>query len=189
MDDSFQFLDGVNRKQDVAWKELYRYYYAPLCSYTAKITGDPDAAEDIVQDGFVRLWNSSYRFTDIKALTAYMYRSAYRGALNFIRNKESSQRVHEEWMSRLQADEERGAEMALEEETISRFYEILSELPDQQREILMCCLDGATVKEIAEKLSVSENTVKTQKKRAYSEVRSRLGGRYNSILLLLFTPK
>lgn len=50
-----QFLNGVNRKGDKAWKELYRYFYAPLCSYSVKITGDADAAEDIVQGCLVRL--------------------------------------------------------------------------------------------------------------------------------------
>ena len=34
-----QFLDGVNRKEDKAWVELYDYFYAPLCCYAAKLWG------------------------------------------------------------------------------------------------------------------------------------------------------
>lgn len=76
--------------------------------------------------------------------------------------------------------------MALEEETVSRFYEVLSLLSGQQKEILFGALEGATVREIAERLSISENTVKTQKKRAYQVIREHMGKVFTSVLLLLF---
>lgn len=41
------FIQGVNLKEDQAWKELYNYFYAPLCCYSARLIGDEDAAEDI----------------------------------------------------------------------------------------------------------------------------------------------
>lgn len=44
------FIQGVNLKEDQAWKESDNYFYAPLCCYSARLIGDEDAAEDIVQD-------------------------------------------------------------------------------------------------------------------------------------------
>ena len=41
------FIQGVNLKEDQAWKELYNYFYAPLCCYSARLIGDEDAAEDV----------------------------------------------------------------------------------------------------------------------------------------------
>ncbi|MCR9012525.1 RNA polymerase sigma factor [Gabonibacter chumensis] len=186
MIDNLQFLHGVNHKEDAAWEELYRYYYAPLCSYAAKLTGDSVAAEDIVQNGFIKLWNSSFDFSDIKAITTYMYRFTYNGALNYIRDKKSSDAIHRIWVDRQIVDEEKGKEMALEEETISRFHEVLSLLSGQQKEILFGALEGATVREIAGRLSISENTVKTQKRRAYQAIREHLGKVFTSVFLLLF---
>ena len=181
-----RFLDGVNRKDDMAWKELYRYFYAPLCSYSAKITGDADAAEDIVQGCMVRLWRSSIIFKDIKAITTYLYRAVYNGSLNFVRDKQAAEHIHKTWFDNLQLQEEDGVYAALEEEAITRFYMILSELPEQQREILLCSLRGDKVKDIAEKLEVSENTVKTHKKRAYQFVREQLGESLGVVMFLLF---
>lgn len=173
--DQVQFLEGVNRKEDRAWEELYRYFYAPLCSYSMKMVSNSDAAEDIVQGSFVQLWRSSFHFTDIKAITTYLYRAAYNGSLNFIRNKQTSEHIHQTWFDSVQADEEDAIYAAIEEEAITRFYAVLARLPEQQREILICSLKGDKVKDIAEQLSVSENTVKTQKKRAYTFVREELG--------------
>ena len=59
-----EFLEGVNRKEDKAWNELYQYFYAPLCCYSARITRNENAAEDIVQGCLVRLWHSSVCFGD-----------------------------------------------------------------------------------------------------------------------------
>ncbi|WP_294139391.1 sigma-70 family RNA polymerase sigma factor [uncultured Sanguibacteroides sp.] len=99
MIDNLQFLHGINRKENAAWEELYRYYYAPLCNYAAKLTGDSVAAEDIVQNGFIKLWNFSFCFSDIKAITTYMYRFTYNGALNYIRDKKSSEAIHKVWIA------------------------------------------------------------------------------------------
>lgn len=181
-----RFLDGISRKDDKAWEELYRYFYAPLCSYSAKIIGDADAAEDIVQGILVRLWRSPFNFTDIKAITTYLYRSAYNGSLNFIRNKQASEQIHKTWFDNLQVQEEDAMHAALEEEAITQFYMIIAELPEQQREILLCSLHGDKVKDIADKLEVSENTVKTQKKRAYQFVREQLGESLAVVVSLLF---
>ena len=71
------FIQGVNLKEDQAWKELYNYFYAPLCCYSARLIGDEDAAEDIVQGCLLRLWRSSLCFQDIKIITSYLYRSVY----------------------------------------------------------------------------------------------------------------
>lgn len=180
------FLDGINKKNDKAWKELYRYFYAPLCSYSVKIIGDADAAEDIVQGCLVYLWRSSIKFTDIKAITTYLYRAVYNGSLNFIRDKQASEHIHKTWFDNLQVQEEDGVYAALEEEAITRFYMIIVELPEQQREILLCSLRGDKVKDIADKLKISENTVKTHKKRAYQFVREQLGESLGIVLSLLF---
>jgi RNA polymerase sigma factor, sigma-70 family len=181
-----QFLDGVNRKDNKAWEELYRYFYAPLCSYSGKIICDADMAEDIVQGCFVSLWRSSFRFTDIKAITTYLYRSVYNGSLNFIRDRQAAVQIHQKWFDNLQVNEEEALHIALEEEAITRFYSIILQLPEQQREILLASLRGDKVKDIAERLSVSENTVKTHKKRAYQFIREQLGDSLGVIVSLLF---
>ena len=92
------FIRGVNLKEDQAWKELYNYFYAPLCCYSARLIGDEDAAEDIVQGCLLRLWRSSLCFQDIKIITSYLYRSVYHASLNFLRDRQRAHKLHEKWM-------------------------------------------------------------------------------------------
>ena len=179
-----QFLEGVARKDNKAWEELYRYFYAPLCGYAARIVDDSSAAEDIVQDCLIKLWQTSFYFADMRAITTYLYRSVYRASLNFVRDRDTEQQIYTEWADQ-QTMEDDAVRMAVEEEAISRFYEAVSRLPEQQRDIVLRTLQGAKVSEIALALSISENTVKTQKKRAYQTLRELLGDSLATVLLLL----
>ena len=76
--------------------------------------------------------------------------------------------------------------MALEVEAITRIYSVIIRLPKQQRDILLRSMKGEKVKDMAEKLGVSENTIKTQKKRAYAFVREQLGDVWMVIAGLFF---
>ena len=70
--DEKEFLAGLNRKEERAWKELYDYFYSPLCVYSSRVAGDGTAAEDIVQDCLVKLWHSTVCFEEMKVLTSYL---------------------------------------------------------------------------------------------------------------------
>ena len=63
----------------------------------------------------------------------------------------------------------------------------MDKLSDQQRQVLFMSMEGCKVKEIAEQLGVSENSVKTQKKRAYAFVREELGEGLAILIFFLFS--
>ena len=171
------FVYKVNQKNDQAWQELYQKFYPALCNYCMKIVKDPDIAEDIVQECYIRLWDSSVRFPDIQRLTGYLYRSVYTRSLNLIRDKGTSELFYQRWGDERLSEENNDSaiELAVEEDVVKKIYRVVNELPQQQRQILLMSLEGKTVKEIAEILNISENTVKTQKKRAYLDIREKLG--------------
>lgn len=183
------FIENVNKKREGAWRELYRRFYPALCNYALKIVKDADVVEDVVQDCFIKIWDSSLRFEDIPSLTAYLYRTVYTRSLNLVRDQGYAQGLYEKWGEEV-LEEQEGIdpviEIAVEEDVVNRFYAIVDELSEQQREVLFMSIDGAKVREIAEKLQISENSVKTQKKRAYAYVRERLGKSFGAVLFLLF---
>ena len=90
------------------------------------------------------------------------------------------------WIGQVVSFESDAVEFALEEEAITRFYTVITRLPEQQRDILLRSMKGERVRDMAEKLGISENTVKTQKKRAYAFVREQLGDVWMVIVGLFF---
>ena len=99
------------------------------------------------------------------------------------------QELYEKWGSELleNQEEELVIECAVEEDVVNKFYSVVDKLSDQQRQVLFMSMEGCKVKEIAEQLGVSENSVKTQKKRAYAFVREELGEGLAILIFFLFS--
>jgi len=71
-----------------------------------------------------------------------------------------------------------GIEEFSEQEKYVRLYSTLQKLPEQRRKILkMAVFDSLTYDQIAEKLHISKNTVKTQIARAYRFLKESLDPR------------
>ena len=162
-----KFLKGINQKESDAWKELYRYFYGTLCNYTTKIVVDETVAEDIVQECFISIWNSSLHFQEMKALSVYLYRSVHNNALKYLRDKNVDNQRLQRWSKEQDDVEDVDFYQAVEEELIRKLHVVIDQLPEQRKNILLLTIDGLTVQEIADQLNISINTVKTQKKRAY----------------------
>ena len=178
---------GVNQKDKGIWRDFYDRYYAALCSYVEKILFLTDAVEDLVQEVFISVWEGKRTFSDSRELTNYLYRACYNNTLLYIRNNQ----IHDTILSSLAEEESVEDEdmiyaLTVKEEIIRQLYYYIEELPSEQRRIILMRIEGYTWEEIAERLDISINTVKTQKTRSYKFLRERLGDSMNSIILCLF---
>lgn len=178
-----KFLKGVNQKNPKAWKELYRYFYGALCNHLTGIVKDTTIAADIVQESLITIWNSAVYFPEMKALSVYLYRSCHNNALKYLRDRNVNNQHLQKWNNEQDEVEEAYFYQAVEEELIRKLRVAISRLPSQRQTIILLSLDGLTVQEIAAQLNISPNTVKTQKKRAYSSLKKQLEA---DLILLIF---
>lgn len=172
---------GVNQKDKGIWRDFYNRYYAALCSYVEKILFLTDAVEDLVQEVFISVWEGKRTFSDSRELTNYLYRACYNNALLYIRNHQ----IHDSILNGLPQeedfeDEEMLYALTVKEEAIRQLYFYIEELPAEQRRIILLRIEGHSWDEIASRLGVSINTVKTQKSRSYKFLREKLA---NSVIL------
>ena len=180
-------VKGVNRKDEKMWGDFYDRFYAALCVYVSKILPVPEAVEDLVQDVFVSVWEGKRMFADMKELTNYLYRACYNNSLLYIRNNQ----IHDTILNALAEEEDSEDEeiiyaLTVKEEIIRQLYFHIEELPTEQRRIILMRIEGFTWEEIATRLDISINTVKTQKSRSYKFLRERLGDSTYAVILCLF---
>lgn len=173
-----QFLNGVNRKKPIAWKNLYKYFYAALCAYAERITGNSSASEDIVQECFISIWKSPIVFNEIKALKVYLFRSVYHNSLKYLRDAQVDNNRLKLWQEVQEEVSDEYFYQAVEEEVVRKLNAVIADLPLQQRKVLELSITGMTVQAIAEKLGMTANTVKTHKKRAYAYLKEHLQDLY-----------
>ena len=92
-----ELIQGINQKDEKAWKVLFKSFYAPLCHYSSRILADEQVVPDIVQNTLVNLWNSSVRFENGKALTVYLYRAVWNNALKYLRDRNVEEERLKHW--------------------------------------------------------------------------------------------
>lgn len=170
-----QILDVVNTKDKVLYKRLYDTYYAALCRYASRLLRDVASEEDVVQEVFVKFWETEVAFTTARAVTSYLYRAVYNACLNLLRDRKEfagSMTTFDQLFTDFNSfDNER---FLIEDEYFRQIYIAIDTLTLQRRQIILKTLEGKRVEEIADELNISVNTVKTLKKKAYSELREKL---------------
>lgn len=166
----------VTQTDDVA-EYSYNWYfeqlYAGLCFFAEGFVKNKDIGEDLVQDAFVKLWEKFNDFHSPDAVKAFLYRSIRNAAINYLKHIEVEQKHLNTNLQELRS-EQFFLHQVIEKETHRLIYSAIDELPERCREILLLSINGNKNQEIAEKLNISPNTVKTQKAIAYKELRLKL---------------
>ncbi len=162
-----QCLQGNPRAQ----YELYERYVDAMYHTALRMVADSTEAEDVVQDGFVKVFQQLHTFRSEATIGAWIKRIIVTTALTHLRSNKKFQIVELNTVAEFSADEE--AEVPLfDARTIHR---AIQQLPEGCRVVFnLFLLEGMQHKEIAEALGISESTSKTQYMRAKQLLRTQL---------------
>ena len=161
----------LNNKQD--FKKLYVLFFPALYQFALKIVKDHLCAEDIVQEIFMNLWERGGEFNTIQKIKSFLYTSVKNKCLDHLEHEVVILKHREYSEGRAESDNATDYKI-IEEETYRLLYNAIRELPPECRKILLLSMKGLQNAEIAQKMNVSVNTVKTQKKIAYKHLRLQL---------------
>lgn len=134
-------------------------YQAPLLRYAARLLGDPDRAQDVVQDTFVRLMAQPLAAVD-GHLAEWLFTVCRNRAFDFNR-KEGRMKYFEEGEEDRVASFEPRAGAGLEaEETHAAVLRLIDRLPRNQQEVIRLKFqNGFSYKEISRITSLSVSNV------------------------------
>lgn len=152
-----ELLHLLKKDDEAAFTEVYKRYWKLLYTTSFGIIQDDQAAQDIVQEVFIRIWNGRHTL-DIGSLRPYLQQAARFGVLKAIR----AQKTDEAFYDRLAAvtvDVLADNPMLCKEQQ-ELFERLLSGLPDNVKETFYLSRENnLTYKQIAAKLNISEKTV------------------------------
>ncbi|PYS93694.1 MAG: hypothetical protein DMF64_03725 [Acidobacteria bacterium] len=70
---------------DTSFEELVRRYQRPIVSYVYRMTGDYEAALDLTQDVFIKVYGSLARYRAEFKFSTWIYRIAHNAAIDYLR--------------------------------------------------------------------------------------------------------
>lgn len=178
-------IPSIPRNNHNAIRELFKQHYTPLVLFAKKYIPDLELDKDIVQEVFLTLIESGEHFNTIDNFKAYLYQSVKNKCLKHFRHEE----VRKHYLSYAQQEisrEEFFLEHMLEEEVYSLLTREIQNLPEQCRKVYLLTLQGKSNQEIADKLSIGIETVKSHKKAGKQFLYNRLKDVLPLGVLILF---
>jgi RNA polymerase sigma-70 factor (ECF subfamily) len=151
---------------------FFNLYYAPLCYFAERMIHDRQAAEDVVEDSFMKLWKKHADFASIQNIKAFLYITTRNACLNLLK-KHQRDAVSKRELAYLHGDSDDFVlNSIIRTEVMAEIYRQIEKLPAQSKKVLkMSVFDNMRNHEIAAALDVSIHTVKNQKVRAMQLLR------------------
>ncbi|MDH4982026.1 sigma-70 family RNA polymerase sigma factor [Hyphomicrobium sp. D-2] len=148
--------------------DLFRHYHTEVVRYAARLVGDRENGEEVVQSAYVRLARRSAEGIVVEHPRAYLFTAARNAAVDFTARRavEWTYRVDVEDLSPLAVTVD--PTVAFEyRQRLARLAVLLNELPTSCRTaFVMNRMEGRTHKEVAQALGISISMVEKHVTRA-----------------------
>ncbi|WP_207422777.1 RNA polymerase sigma-70 factor [Desertivirga brevis] len=166
-----------------AYTEIYNRYNSLLYIHAYKKFQNREEARDVVQEVFTMIWQRRETLNSVSNLGGFLYSCVHNSILNFISRENIKAKYIDSLQSFINTAPEHTDSLIREKQLRAIIEKEIASLPLKMRIVFeMSRNEKLSHREIAEKLNISEETVKRQVKNALKILRTRLG----LILYLIF---
>ncbi|MFV0606993.1 MAG: RNA polymerase sigma factor [Niabella sp.] len=176
-------IGDINKNRVV---DAFYQFESSLFMFAQKITRSESLAQDIIQELFLSLWEKRDMLEQIENIEAYLYRSVKNKSIDFLRTLANDQKLRTNYFSSIEFEDNSLEHHISTQEFNQLFHAAIEKLPEKRRQIYeLSQIEGLSRKEIAEKMSISESTVKNQITSANASIKDFLI-KYLKSLILFF---
>ena len=151
-----------------AYSDLTQKYQKPLYFHVRKMIRNPDFAEDLVQDIFLKAFKSLKNYKNDYAFSTWLYRIATNHTIDYLRKKKlETLSIHADDSDDTHATIQLADEDSFTDEPMIRLerknkvHEAIDQLPEKYREVILKRhIEEKSYQEIAEEMDIPLGTVK-----------------------------
>lgn len=174
-------LPAVSRGDLAAFEQLYDRHSPTLYALLLRILGNPDDAQEVLQETFVKAWTNAKTFDATRGSdAAFLISIARSRGIDRLRSRKVRGDREDEAGREISSasgfvEKATGADEAIRSEERRAVRGALSELPEPQRVALeLAYFEGLSQSEIAAKLGEPLGTIKTRMQLGMKKLRERL---------------
>lgn len=158
-----QLIKAFKKGDAEAFKSLFDLYHKRLYCFLFGLLKSKEDAEEIVQETFLKIWESREYFLEDYPFESLLFRIAKNASLNYSRKKVNRMVFEKHFGFFADFSEDSADQYILFQETQSIIETILNGLPPKRKEIfILQKVEGLSRQEIAGKLGISIITVDHQ---------------------------
>ena len=178
----------LNEGNEKAFDTLFMELHHQVFLYCLKLTKSREAAEEIMQDVFVKVWEKREKISPLFPIRSFIFKITRDLCINYLKKVSRENSFKEELKSKF---EHLTSDQTENQVIYNDYYRIASyainQLPTQRKKIFeMNRIMGLSNAEIADRLGISKNTVKVQLVKASKFVKAYFSAHTDVTMLLLF---
>ncbi|MCG8308449.1 MAG: RNA polymerase sigma-70 factor [Cytophagales bacterium] len=183
-----ELLQKVMQGCEKSFELLFKKYHGFLYHYTFRVFRDESIADEVVHKTFIKIWELKETLADIRSFKSYIFSINRSLVVEELRTISRNRRLAERLAQRIVRSHN-----SVEDEVIYNDLEALArraveQLPAKRREIFKLSRNnGYSHKEIAQKLNISENTVKVSVHKSLKQIRDYMSVNANISFSLAFS--
>ncbi|RKD73215.1 MULTISPECIES: RNA polymerase sigma factor SigX [Sinobaca] len=164
------------------FERLYESYHHSLYQYLFYLVRDRDAAEELVQEVYIKVFHSFDSFEGKSSEKTWLYSIARHVGIDWIRKQNRKKRKWLGMLGPLSKEDIRDPaplpdEILTAKDEVREIYQYMENCTADQRQVLMLrYVDSLSIKETADVLGWSESKVKTTQHRAIKKLQDLMGG-------------
>src|SRR5690606_11725758 len=187
--DNSKFIEALKLGDSKAYTALVDIYHHKLCIYAYSLTNDHNAAEDIVQNVFIRTWKKRVQLKCDFESRSFLYKSVHNEFIDEYRKKKLVVPLEKKYIDALTNMVENEDEYALDQKINLMKREIQNLPPKCQEIFILSKQEGLTNLEISEYMQVSIKSVEAHITKAFNILRKSIGDKVNIVMLLFFKTR
>lgn len=168
-----KLVQGCKDGDPNSQRALFEQFYGMLLGICLRYATDRDEAKDILQEGYVKIFNNIKHFQFTGSFEGWMKRIMINTAIDQYRKNQNEPYWHD-----IDASQELGtAEEALQNLNQEDLLKVVQALPEGYRMVFnLYVIEGYNHQEIAEMLTINEGTSKSQLAKAKKMLQKKLEG-------------
>lgn len=170
--DEKSLLTQCTAGNEAAFKILFLQYWDSIYASILHICRQPEMAEDLAQEVFIRVWQYRHKLQEIERFDAFLYRVGKNLVLDEFRKKVLPSLSNEYFDAYFNASEIDVATQLEDKELNHILLRSVDQLPTQMRRVFtLHRFEGLTHQQIAEQLQISRVSSQTYMARAIVQLR------------------
>lgn len=183
--DLFSLMQKGNKD---AFTVIYNKYHKQLYVLAFTYLKDRDMAEDAIQHIFTKLWEFREDVSIKVSLKNFLYTITKNYILNQIRNENTIIKKNYELAQTTDIYDDDLLNTIEQKELMALFRQALAALPEQKRQVCILKMnEKMSNQEIADKMQISINTVKTHYAQAIKILRAQMGKMLISLIFIILS--
>lgn len=169
-----------------AFNSLYNVYGRELFVHIQNMTKDAEAAEELLQDVFMKVWDNRTTIDADRSFRAWLYTVARNAVYNYYRQVAKDQKIQEQLYLHFESLYHLETDDDIRDKQEALLAKALDSLTERRRTVFtLCKIEGKSYEEVASRLGISVSTVSNMMVKSNQQIRRFVQEHYDELLMIL----